>query len=284
MNIVCFYHAADYDGICSGAIVKHWAKTEHNIDAILLGVDYHYDFKDYEKYITLENEVYVIDFSWPLDVMQRIEKEAKKLIWIDHHGPTFKEFAKSRFNPYGLRADGVAACQLTWVYLFSMTEIPRAIELLGRYDIWDLDDNVLAFQYGVKSLNLTIEDPAWESLFGDSSMLLKDIFDAGWPVYKYVQAEDAKYMKSFAFETEIDGFKVLACNRAKTNFLFFKSMYDPKKHDMVCSYAWTGTTYAVSLYTDKEDVDVSVICKKYGGGGHKKASGFSCEKLPFKEK
>ena len=28
-------------------------------------------------------------------------------------------------------------------------------------------------------------------------------------------------------------------------------------------------------------VDVSVICKKYGGGGHKKAAGFHTKKLPF---
>ena len=27
--------------------------------------------------------------------------------------------------------------------------------------------------------------------------------------------------------------------------------------------------------------DVSDICKKYGGGGHAKAAGFTCEALPF---
>ena len=27
--------------------------------------------------------------------------------------------------------------------------------------------------------------------------------------------------------------------------------------------------------------DVSVICKKYGGGGHKKAAGFHTKELPF---
>jgi len=36
-----------------------------------------------------------------------------------------------------------------------------------------------------------------------------------------------------------------------------------------------------SLYTNKDDVDCSIIAKKYGGGGHKKASGFSSSTIPF---
>jgi nanoRNase/pAp phosphatase (c-di-AMP/oligoRNAs hydrolase) len=38
--------------------------------------------------------------------------------------------------------------------------------------------------------------------------------------------------------------------------------------------------WVVSLYTTK-DIDVSEIAKKYGGGGHKQAAGFTCDKLPW---
>jgi nanoRNase/pAp phosphatase (c-di-AMP/oligoRNAs hydrolase) len=40
-----------------------------------------------------------------------------------------------------------------------------------------------------------------------------------------------------------------------------------------------GSQYTVSLYS--ETIDVSVIAKKHGGGGHKGAAGFVCPKLPF---
>jgi hypothetical protein len=35
----------------------------------------------------------------------------------------------------------------------------------------------------------------------------------------------------------------------------------------------------VSLRSASDAVDVSVICKALGGGGHKRAGGFTCEKL-----
>ena len=34
------------------------------------------------------------------------------------------------------------------------------------------------------------------------------------------------------------------------------------------------------MYTMKDDIDVSKICYEFGGGGHKKAAGFTCDYLP----
>ena len=40
--------------------------------------------------------------------------------------------------------------------------------------------------------------------------------------------------------------------------------------------------WTVSLYTTPETgIDVSLIAKAYGGGGHKQAAGFNAKKLPF---
>ena len=48
-------------------------------------------------------------------------------------------------------------------------------------------------------------------------------------------------------------------------------------------FSFDGDKWTVSLYSTS--VDVSEIAKKYGGGGHKGASGFHCKELPFmKEK
>lgn len=43
----------------------------------------------------------------------------------------------------------------------------------------------------------------------------------------------------------------------------------------------TGDLFKVSMYS--EFVDVSEIAVKYGGGGHKGASGFQCTELPFRK-
>jgi nanoRNase/pAp phosphatase (c-di-AMP/oligoRNAs hydrolase) len=36
------------------------------------------------------------------------------------------------------------------------------------------------------------------------------------------------------------------------------------------------------MYTERKDVDLSLIAKKYGGGGHAGACGFQCAELPFR--
>ncbi len=48
------------------------------------------------------------------------------------------------------------------------------------------------------------------------------------------------------------------------------------------SFGWHGGYWKVSLFTDREDMDVSAVARELGGGGHKKAAGFTCERLPFK--
>jgi nanoRNase/pAp phosphatase (c-di-AMP/oligoRNAs hydrolase) len=46
-------------------------------------------------------------------------------------------------------------------------------------------------------------------------------------------------------------------------------------------FIYDGDQFAVSMYSEKPEVDCSVVCKKHGGGGHKGASGFTCKTLPF---
>ena len=50
---------------------------------------------------------------------------------------------------------------------------------------------------------------------------------------------------------------------------------------MMITFVFTGKHWVVSMYNDNGNVDVGAIAKKYGGGGHKAASGFKVEKLPF---
>lgn len=59
---------------------------------------------------------------------------------------------------------------------------------------------------------------------------------------------------------------------------YFKSLPDGK-YDAFIAFAFNGKEWIVSMYS--ASVDVSAICKKYGGGGHKGAAGFHAMKLPF---
>lgn len=78
--------------------------------------------------------------------------------------------------------------------------------------------------------------------------------------------------------------RAVACNTTVFNSQFFDGFYDPEKHDVMCAYAqMKNGKWKVSLYTTKDTIDCGVIAKTFGGGGHKKAAGFTCDKLPWEK-
>jgi hypothetical protein len=62
----------------------------------------------------------------------------------------------------------------------------------------------------------------------------------------------------------------------------FDSVYDTEKHDLMVPFAkMANGKWKVSLYSTKPEIDCGVIAKTFGGGGHKGAAGFICDKLPW---
>ena len=101
---------------------------------------------------------------------------------------------------------GKAGCELTWAHLFS-EPIPRAVHLLGRFDVWDHDDpQVQAFQYGVRQYDDTrpSNDELWDTLLGDydvSDEIVDATIEVGKTLLKYERGQATKFCKAYAFET-----------------------------------------------------------------------------------
>lgn len=283
---ICFYHSADLDGLCSAHIVA--MKYPHYQ---MYGINYSDPFP--WDLITAETDVYMVDFSLqPFSDMEKLAGMAKSLTWIDHHKTAIENLyadPKERVTyldkfDNGLTAYlriGIGACELCWEYLHPDEPVPYGIHLLASYDVWDHSDpNTLPFQYyarihaqlppGDVGLDFLTEDIAQydRSVIGESIML-------------YEAQLNAKIAKSYTYETELDGLRILAWNRHPSNSLNFKAVWDPEKHDVMCAYGYCRDKWVVSLYTDKPEVDVSSIAKRYGGGGHKGAAGFHTDERPY---
>ena len=71
-----------------------------------------------------------------------------------------------------------------------------------------------------------------------------------------------------------------ALNIARSNSMVFAAAIRPD-HDGCLSYYYDGAKWRFSLYSvPGKEYDFSVIAKKYGGGGHRGASGFTLPALP----
>lgn len=295
----CFYHSADLDGHCSGAIVKYFYP-----ECEMFPINYGQDFP-WEK-IQKNDWVYMVDFSLqPFDEMIKLNNLCN-LVWIDHHATAIEDCRKSGVGFKGITGVGLGACALTWEYfalrvLFpdKHIELPWAVKLLAEYDVWNHEDNwTLPFQYGLR-LKSTWPDEKliWYDLFTGGVDACRPYVEAGRTILEYEVQTNAKFCKAYAFETEFNwghkecpneypthSFKAICVNKGFTNSKVFDSVWDASKYDLMvtfCRLPLPKHQWTVSIYSDKADIDCGDIAKAFGGGGHKGAAGFQCKELPF---
>jgi oligoribonuclease NrnB/cAMP/cGMP phosphodiesterase (DHH superfamily) len=275
----CFYHLRDMDGRCSGAIVKMM-----HPECELIGYDYGLPFP--WDTIQPDEVVYMVDISLqPFSDMLRLRGACGSLVWVDHHIGAIND-RDAMGEPFsGLQIDGQAGCELTWKLLVDSNS-PHAVFLLGRYDVWDWmnHDGAMEFQTAMWQFDTDPNNVEfWFRLFHDD-ILVEEIIEKGALLLAARKKDNSIRIKSLSFNTMLGEYRVLAVNHGMTNSTIFDGAYNPEQHDIMVSFCWYRTHWKVSVYVDKDrpDIDASVICKKFGGGGHKGASGFQCDVLPFK--
>lgn len=305
-----FYHN-DMDGIVSARIILNHLRTQNisfkNEDFIEMDYSKEFPLGIIEK----GEQVFIVDYSISPEQMYDLLIQTCRVVWIDHHKSAiekYKDFktpmeqSKPGWEIPGLRADGIAGCVLTWWYIYGRQadteefvkdypknpkcrfrqEVPEYIKLAGDWDVWD-------HLYGLKTksytvcFNARIKSPL-DDLFFDKLKTEEDIdkfCEAGHQMIEYRNGWAETFMKRYGFEIEIDGFRAFVANLGNANSEFFGNLI--KEYDIVGTFCFNGETYTCSLYSEKENVDCSIICANRGGGGHKGAAGFVCKELPFKK-
>lgn len=277
----CFYHSADLDGHCSGAIIK-----QKHPECEMFGINYGQAFP--WEAVKPKDKVFMVDFSLqPFTDMIKLRDMCYYLTWIDHHETAISDARKNDFIVDGRLAIGMAGCELTWRHLYPQAPVPMAVYLLGRYDVWDHSNpSTLPFQYGMRQFPDTRPDNQlfWKQVFRSEEML-SAVLGTGRTIIDYETSQNEKFCRAYSFETELNGFTGVCANRCFTNSKIFDSVYDPEKHHMMitfCRLKPPAGRWTVSMYSTRDDVDCGAVAKTFGGGGHKGAAGFQCENLPFK--
>ena len=287
---LCFYHSADFDGVCSAAIVSY-----HVPDLVFMPINYDQPFP--WDMVGPEDTVYMVDFHLqPLDLMRRLVNSCEKVVWIDHHKSAI-EVADSRLYTDllripGIRRIGTGACALTWEWIFgnpknlpSLRMPPPAVVLLAQYDVWNHENPLtLPFQYGLRGIRgiSNPADPIWHGhLLDHSSRLWQSIAEEGKKILPYLEIDNEKRAAACAFDLKWEGHNFIAINHQLTSGQVFDSVWDEAKYHGMLTFGYRGGSWHVSMYSTRKDVDLSFIAVKYGGGGHAGACGFECLALPF---
>lgn len=274
--MIGIYHSKDFDGITSGVIMKMKYP-----DIKLVGYD---RGDDIEKVINLiDDSIIIADISFDMDIMYSISKKAD-LLWIDHHKTSIDAFnsypEEIKCRTYLDMSE--AACVNTWKCLFPDKEIPYALFLIGCYDIWRFNgedvwyNEIMPLQHGLK---LSCDSPENFPLnIMHSRSDTEKMISENTNIVKYQQAIDRRICEK-TFVRKVEGYSALCINGSGYSSDTFVSVFDPEKHDLIMWFSFDGEVWAVGLRTPKDDVDVSAIASKYGGGGHKKASGCAVDDI-----
>lgn len=280
-TIWCFYHLSDFDGKCSAAIVyNHFSGNVK-----LVPVERNTGDNIPWDLITSDDIIYIVDFSFSISDMVTLGSKCKSLIWIDHHISVINEYYKHQdIHIDGLRDPDLAACQLTFKFLYPYEKMPAIIELLGNYDIWNhFDTRVVPFQYGMEVYNNgnnEPDDPMWKDFIDPkwyAYYIIDELVSIGEEIQKYISIQNERIVKAISYTHSWEGLTCLMVNRSHVSSHLFESVANPETHDIAVAYSYNNKNkyWVVSLRQIKKDIDVSLIAKKYGGGGHTGASGFA---------
>lgn len=150
MKPLVIYHDKCTDGF--GAAFAAWLKLGD--EAEYLPMDYGEKTPlDPSKIQYEDREVYVLDFSFPRDVMDRLFSAAKRVVWLDHHKTAFELWCGkapdvffTKFEPtpgtrhtkenYVLLDDCKSGALLAWEYFHPGQDVPMFIQHIDDRDRW----------------------------------------------------------------------------------------------------------------------------------------------------
>lgn len=289
-----FYHN-DMDGRASAAIVfmSEFVNQFKTLTEFYKGEDipkcpqfYEMDYnKEFPSSNIVFNEnVIIVDYTPNKEEQKLLCSKTSNIIWIDHHKSTIDDEENILKQYQGKRKTDKAACKLTWEFYFPNEPVPHSIELIEDYDIWKFEfEETNKFQSGISLYDTHPTSKIWRKLLYPICEG-HEIIEQGETILQYREQTNEKIIDRYAFYTNLDGYKVVACNSPLSNSQLFDSLFGSNfDFDIMSVFVFDGEKYSVSLYTSKKNIDVSKIAKMYGGGGHKGAAGFVCKELPFEK-
>jgi len=218
-----------------------------------------------------DKDVYIIDFSYPEEITNKLLSETKSLTLIDHH-ITAKKITESA--PKHLFDNDHSGAILAWKYFFPDEDAPLFLKYVEDLDLWKFDidraEDFLAF-----SATVPFNFDRWDSMieeFEDEKKRNAHL-DRGRNLLEY-QNRLIEGMLEGGEKVTLDGHSALAVNSPVLPSQIGNAIVK-LGYDIGIIWVHSSDVTKVSLRSGKDkDVNVGEIAKKYGGGGHKSAAGF----------
>lgn len=301
---VVVYHKNCADGF--GAAFSAWMSFGDNADYVPF--QYGTPVTEFMNKLDNRHSVFVLDFSFPMTVMNEIANKCKRLIWLDHHDSAFDQWGvpvgyyESPEYKFYIKLDkSKSGAMLAWEFFQNASNVPVFIRHLDDYDRWQFKlEKTKAFNKALWSLQpWTFEQ--WNSLFewsirtGQNSAKMDQMYLEGDAMLRAHNQNVAAVVGGSQRPCVIvcagdeglqDGNTVLPLDREYVGLAAPSPIH--LTSDVGNELARLSGSYGLCWNINKKgkvvcglrsfgDYDVSKIAQKFGGGGHKNAAGFEID-------
>jgi oligoribonuclease NrnB/cAMP/cGMP phosphodiesterase (DHH superfamily) len=282
MGVTLVYHHNDADGLAAAYVHKMYMEKQRKVPKDQVW-HFAYDYDMDEPSMSFEGaDIVILDFSFPRATIERMQKEAKRFILIDHHKTAAENLEGL---PNCIIEQGVAASHLALRHFFGIDfenlDKPayKADELVyikfwflpyvEDRDVWN---NKLPF---TKEVNAYIHsfplDLAGYSML--ASQTLGDARRAGGEILQSQSMQIERLIEN-AYWGNFAGYYVPFNNSPVYQSELGNRLSDGEPFAVVY-WDKPGNIREYSLRSAKNGEDVEAIARMFGGGGHVHAAGFT---------
>lgn len=283
MSIYILSHA-DSDGrFAAFAAYKHFLGQGKASQLKFTEVQYNQPFPIDIDSLTKEDRVYILDFAYDREIMDRVCASVGKLVVLDHHETSKDKLIGAEYATFDMTKSGAL---LGWEYFFPNIDPPFLCRLVDDYDLhtWKYTNHTAALEAWLRYDRIGQDWSRWERLCSDKEYLNEALMKGAVVVdinesviQSFLRTPNNVIFNSF-FSDE-------ACR--KINYAIFNGMhhlrneisstiYEKNDVDMVIGWSVRGKEVIFSVRSPKDRTNFSAkrFAESYGGGGHDNASAF----------
>lgn len=278
---ILYYHNPCQDGFASMFVANFFLEEKCEI------VPYSHGQSILDNYT--DKIIYFLDMAPSKDVYLKLSKKNRVII-LDHHVSNLKEYEEEmKTNKDIIIKMENSGVGVVWNY-FSKKEMPYFLQLIEDRDLWKFNySETKEFCEGLYFTTSSTDS------FSESLYLFDELLSNPKKLDYYVELgklllkqknNKLKYLtdKYIKKVYKYEGHNVCMANvDAELTSDLGNSLSSREECDFAILWRYDHEYEKFNLsFRSSDKVDVSAICKKFGGGGHKNAAGCSIQEHPLK--
>ncbi len=265
---LCIFHGNCLDGFSAAWAVRH---------ALADDVAFYKGIHQQSPPDVTELDVILVDFSYKKDVLLDMLKVAASITILDHHVSAEKDLSElleaGKIN--GLFDMNKSGAMLAWEWFNPDLPAPVLINHVQDRDLWQFKLD------GTKAINAALSSYAydfevWDRLMGSDEEALEALRRDGDAIERRLQKDVAQLIAAGVRRMIIGGYDVPVLNASSayvSDAGHIMSIGEP----FAACYWDHPDGRSFSLRSSEAGIDVAEVAKRYGGGGHEKAAGFTVQ-------